>query len=263
MVSDQDADTDEEEGLGIGEVVERSFTPTKDVQIFKIRGISDLCRPERGGSYRYRVKGNIKYRRNGAVDYDRDFLTSTRVLQCPDFEERRAREVEGWRYLSRLDEVVTEVEPKQGDPSAKLRKTLRDPPYKPPSAARRAWEAHHIVPANDGRAETVQALAFRCRLHPNSPLNGIYLRGRGLRRDTQAWEDLHTDESAARRALADRTYHGSTFRDLYFTYLLDELGPFVAANRESCESSVGFDNVMLSLANDLIQGTVELGSPRR
>lgn len=199
----------------------RSLGVPKYFQEIPLAGMfSNLCTPEAGGTRQYVLYGTIKFVRDGAVDLVEHIYSEpdkARDGVCPDAGKRRLREAAAYSVLSRYR--VNTADPALRSPSSQLRLELGSEPYKPQGVVR-GWDAHHVIPVRDRRARIFRARAFRCKVHPNDPRNGLYLRGFGLRKtrngkETRAYRDLKTVSPA----LAGRAYHADTFGDLYFTRL--------------------------------------------
>jgi hypothetical protein len=194
-----------------------------------VRGLRRFCDINQGGRRRYVVVGTIKIRVDNALDPPRRNYNTDRNrpvrFSCPDRGKRFERQKNAFVALSRYDLITRR---RGSSPSRMLRRRLGDPPWKP-EGVKRAWDAHHTVPR--GRAPTgtfgvVQAVLFRCSVHPNESVNGVYLRGHGLRKrlndgsTNPAYRKLREYDEANGTHLADRYYHPSTFRRSYYTRLL-------------------------------------------
>lgn len=117
--------------------------------------------------------------------------------------------------------------------ATKLRESLGPEPWKP-DGTKRAWAAHHIVPwtghpHSADMSIKLRSLMFRCRLHPNARINGIYLRDSGLRNPLPAFKELKD----SRPGLAARTYHPDTYRRDYYRVVGATAGYFAAD--DDCE----------------------------
>ncbi|HEV3000896.1 MAG TPA: hypothetical protein VGW75_09185 [Solirubrobacteraceae bacterium] len=203
-----------------------------------VPGLRRFCDINQGGRHRYIVVGEIDIRVSFGFDppersynTDRDRPVS---LWCPGQGERFERQKQAFTALSRYDVITRQ----RGDsPSRMLRRRLGDPPYKPEGVSR-GWEAHHTVPrgrAPIGTFGRVQALMFRCLVHPNESRNGVYLRGWGLRkrltsgRANPAYERLQAYDRENGTRLAQRYYHGSTFNRGYYDELTSRFGADLTA----------------------------------
>jgi hypothetical protein len=117
------------------------------------------------------------------------------------------------------------------EPGVPLGQQLADE-WAPPGTSR-PWAAHHITPHSEPKARTFRALLFRCRVHPNSYLNGIYLRGEGLRKVRHGRRNAAYKELKAKRPdLAARTHHYDTFGQRY----VDAARPMFGATPEADDS---------------------------
>ena len=82
----------------------------------------------------------------------------------------------------------------------------------------------------------MRELMFRCHIHPNEATNGVYLRGRGLRSDEQAYDDLVQYDQNHGTTYHWRTYHPDTVTNLYVAILRGQyLRSHLKANRDTCE----------------------------
>jgi hypothetical protein len=123
-------------------------------------------------------------------------------------------ELESWDRLTR----TSPDRPKVGlssPPSALLRSVLGDTgsrDTRPVDTAgnRDGWEAHHIIPSGAAKAASARISGFRCHVHPNSTLNGIWLRGR-LRADGTPGYDRLGPEAK------QRLRHSVASRDDYYS----------------------------------------------
>ena len=89
----------------------------------------------------------------------------------------------------------------------------------------------------------MRELLFRCRIHPNEPQNGVYLRGSELLKGKPAYLDLVAYDERHGTTWHRRAYHGDTFGNDYVSrlrskYLSGDLHDFP----EKC-SAAGEDRV--------------------
>lgn len=250
--------------------------PPNDDEV-KVRGFNATCELRMRGSRDYVVTGTVKYIRDGAVDYTASFttkLSDAQPLTCPGIAQRLGWQERGWQHLSRYSSEFLEDPDKRAKrkPSAWLANALGDRPYTPSGVpATAGWQAHHtILVGRPRRARDLHALLFRACVHPNERGNGIYLRARALRRreNDGSPNERYTRLRQARPDLADRTYHGDTFRFLYLTRLREGLQDSLGTHNDKCgDGGAGGRSAVLSrlssLADDLIDGTMELGDPKR
>lgn len=186
------------------------------------RGIEHKCDntdPDDDGTNNWTVMGTITYYRSQAVTVTHDYQTdrnNPEHLHCPTRDERRAQVLAGWRHLSRRP--VDGGKP--GAPSSRLRASLGPPPWAPANVDY-AWDAHHIVPIKDGAnddlakvlGDALRVALFRCAVHPNEARNGVYLRGRNLKKTLSDGITANPSYVALKRhsaALARRTWHADT-----------------------------------------------------
>jgi fibronectin type 3 domain-containing protein len=112
----------------------------------------------------------------------------------------------------------------------------RDPLPAGPGTGQRGWEAHHIVPAGDGRGPNavdravslVQKLGYTCNLDPNAAFNGLWLRGR----------KIYTDVSALKPQDRKRPRHQSLHTEVHFRWVASYLDDY-ATSQGTCLSAGG------------------------
>lgn len=86
--------------------------------------------------------------------------------------------------------------------------------------SRTGWQAHHIIPAGHPDAAPARITGFRCHVHPNSKLNGLWLRGSTRLAGTPGYDRLTADQR-------QRVAHRRTFTRAY----LDRVNNVTAAAR--------------------------------
>lgn len=179
-----------------------------------VRGVNYNCAnydPDDDGTNDYVVAGTIKYIQPQAVDVTNDYNTdwnNPAHLRCPTIAERQTQVLAGWHWLARRSVGGTV----RGTPRAMLRGALGAQPYAK-HGLRYAWDAHHVVPWNEPGAADLQVAFFRCGIHPNSTANGLYLRGRTLKKtlaDGATTNPNYTDLQAHSSTLAAYTWHYDT-----------------------------------------------------
>jgi hypothetical protein len=228
-----------------------------------IKPIRRFCVPAAAGTRSYLVIGSIKYLRDNGPDTPRYRIAvhqaDARQIVCPNFDTRRKREAAAFTLLRRTSPDPSDT--RDRSPSAWLRDALGTEPAKPqsrkgPGLVKNAWDAHHIVPHSDQPALDQQALLFRCAVHPNENVNGIYLRGPGLRktvagRTTRAYKDL----KALDPALAARGYHGNTRTPAYYSQLAAKVPPSDAPELCSGNQSVMVRTDLVLAYSQLVRST--------
>ncbi|MCW2996085.1 MAG: hypothetical protein JWQ18_3580, partial [Conexibacter sp.] len=116
------------------------------------------------------------------------------TVDCPSADQQNDAEASAWRHLAQTPFVcrgaVAEAKHAcwkrtwRSAPSTFLGRDLvrhKNPHKKgPPDWPVRGWDAHHVIPAFGGGQASVlpQSIGFRCQVHPNSHVNGVYLRRR-------------------------------------------------------------------------------------
>lgn len=214
------------------------------------RGVNYDCvasDPDVAGTHDYVVAGTIKFIRPQAVDVTRDYNTdfnNPAHLHCPTAAERQRQVLAGWRWLA----VRSVSGAAKGTPSKLLRATLGAQPYTPRGLTY-AWDAHHIVPWNEDAAADLQVALFRCGVHPNSSTNGLYLRGRSLRKtlaDGTTANPNYQDLQAHSSTLAAYTWHYDTTGGSNVSYYLGQLRAIVQPGQYRDRCVLGN-----SLASDL------------
>jgi hypothetical protein len=237
---------------------------------YEIRGLNTLCEPRLGGKKEYVVTGTLTYLRgDGAVEKTHVFVTDNNnpvTLTCPTRALRQARRTAGWHYLKQYSvDYLTNVNKRQPKaPFTWLADDLGDKPYTPPGALpRRSWQPHHVVPANDTDFADMQEKMFNCKEHPNSWVNGVWLRWVDLRRTRKKdgssnpyWEALYKYSPA----LANRTYHGDTFRGIYLDRLRDAMS--TALQQEECPDPASPREEVRDFVDLLMSGDAGLGFPK-
>ncbi len=237
----------------------------------KVRGISAICMPNMAGNRDYIVVGQLRYVRDEALPYTREFWTDiddTVRVGCPVESERRRREVAGFRAMLKLNARDPE-DTRRRSSSAQLRRTLGHEPWAP-DGVKRPWAAHHVVPGSEARAADIQALMFRCKVHPNHARNGVFLRGDGLRRTLRstgrpnpAYLKLQAHDALVRAAYADRAYHPDTRRDEYFDDLRGRMSNVLRTQTERCPNGQNdLHEVLQNAVGALAGGTFDVGTPR-
>jgi hypothetical protein len=236
----------------------------------KLRGFNADCEPRMGGLKEYIVIGTLKYIRGGAVDVTRDFHTDpddARTLFCPSARLRQARRTAGWHTIKRysVDYLTRPDKRQRRSPNIWLRDELGNRPFTPNGARpSRSWHPHHLVPSNDTDFAQVQAKLFSCRIHPNAFRNGVYLRWIDLRRTRRdGSRNPHYDALRQQsQSLADRTYHGDTFRSVYLTRVRDILSEPLQDERCPISSPPSPETELAQLKDKLLDGTLDLGTPK-
>jgi hypothetical protein len=192
-----------------------------------ISRISTICSSSGAGTHEWVAYGTVHFDGRDQ-DFDSGF-NQAREITCPSESVLRARDLSGWRVLSRM---AVEIDDTTNDsPSSQLRKDMGAQPWAP-SGVRRPWEAHHTVPIRSNPADDpMRELLFHCRIHPNDSSNGIFLRGSGLHRKTNGganYQALVSHDAATGTKYHERAYHGDTFKAQYgqilaSDYLADRL----------------------------------------
>jgi A nuclease family of the HNH/ENDO VII superfamily with conserved AHH len=214
------------------------------------RGVNYDCvasDPDLDGTNDYVVAGTIKFIRPQAVDVTLDYNTdfnNPAHLHCPTVAERQRQVLAGWHWLA----VRSVSGAAKGPASVRLRATLGPQPYTP-HGVKYAWDAHHVIPWNEENAADLQVALFRCGVHPNSTANGLYLRGRSLRKtlaDGTTANPNYQDLQAHSSTLAAYTWHYDTTGLSNVNYYLGQMRAIInpAQYRDRC--SIGN-----SLAADL------------
>lgn len=229
----------------IGETTKRSFTKHALSSNLLYPGMGTFryshavwCEPgagkEDGSTRNWIVAGKIHYDRpKGYRDVTHEFyndLAHPRQVWCPNRTLRMARRITAWNELAR--HVHRNYGAGRGAPSTQLRVALGQQPWAPPGVDK-PWAAHHIVPHGARKALLARELLFRCRVHPNEGLNGVYLRASTLRRYTPAWYSLERRDPR----LARRTYHPDTMADLYYARMNGYLS-LALGGGEACTNRV-------------------------
>lgn len=186
-----------------------------------------VCGPGLDGLRKYRVSGVITgLSVQGAPAVPRRTVSPPseyRNGRCPGTAERHANELAGWRFL-------THTNPAR--PNGRLRSPansiLGTVLGSRPTRDRKAWNAHHVVPAYDPRAQSAQEIAFRCGLHPNAVNNGVYLRSTVARYKTGVWLRLTPEQ---RRI----SYHPDTLYGDYFAWV-DRWAATAVNSDDTCKS---------------------------
>jgi hypothetical protein len=118
-----------------------------------------------------------------------DFYVETNVEQqhCPT-------ELESWNRLAKTNPSRPRKELNSA-PNSILRSVLgdegsKDTRPKDNNGDRSGWEAHHIIPASAQRANSARVSGFRCHIHPNAEINGIWLRGASRADGTNGYKQL-------------------------------------------------------------------------
>ena len=142
---------------------------------------------------------------------DRTEILPAETQHCPT-------ELEGWDRLAKTNPQRPRRALKS-EPEAILGTVLgnrgqRDTRPVDSEGSRAGWEAHHIVPAGSPRAIPARISAFRCHVHPNSKLNGIWLRAYTRRAGTAAYDRLNPDQK-------QRVLHSTTFSPDYYARIND------------------------------------------
>jgi hypothetical protein len=226
----------------------------------------------------YVVYGRYRYTDDFGAKTDwYDFNTPVndpRFERCPSAGLIHKRQLAGWSYLlSYSADYLTNANKRAAHGGTYwLRDALGGKPYYP-AGTKRPWDAHHIVPQR-GRPryayDDVKALLFRACVHPNRAANGVYLRGSGLRRTRNGtsnpnYRKLQQYDRDPDTALAERTYHGDTFRNVYSDELHTALHSQLPVEDQTCSSggAGGHDDVLAELSvfkTRLING-MYLGRP--
>ena len=177
------------------------------------------------GTCTLRVQGNAQFRTvvviksRISVDVKNAFLEKVvssrddRTEILPAETQHCPTELEGWDRLAKTNpkrprrQLQSEPEGILGTVLGKRGK--RDTRPVDSEGSRAGWEAHHIVPAGAPRAIPARISAFRCHVHPNSKLNGIWLRGYTRRAGTSGYDHLDADQKR-------RVLHSTTFTPDYY-----------------------------------------------
>lgn len=186
-------------------------------------GVGFNCELDPSGlsdNHTYRLEGFITpIKKNGAETPEIPVTTNAKDFRCPSPPDRRRAEDNGWRALLKTHADGHSGKP---SPSVALARALGDAPYRPRQITNRgdAWEAHHIVPKTQKAADPLQRLLFRCQVHPNQDTNGVWLRGKQLRKTpTKSKPSYYSALKAYDRqrgtSLAKRAYHPDTFAEAY------------------------------------------------
>lgn len=272
------ADPDQEDGY---RAIEQFYGPGLDKENFSatiedpqegdniLPGLVRFCGPDMDGARKYLVVGNLKLRINNADDREGPYNTDRDkpvTLACPTKKGRQDRQRDAYRALTRYSINGT----KGTSPSRFLRQQLGPQPYAP-DGTKRAWDAHHIVPVGKPRSDLrtpvfgqTQAVTFRCRVHPNSDLNGVYLRGQGLRRrlgdgnENPRYQQLVQYDQRNNTEYAKVWHHFSTFSAGYFTELAGRFRPYIESEGfpKTCPDAIGDDvkQVFFEANRDLEDG---------
>jgi hypothetical protein len=193
--------------------------------------------------------GTYKFIRNNAVDSKpQEFHTSTlnpKHMKCPMEWERRQWRMEAYTELAHYaadprDARKSGTRRYAGSPSHWLKRNLTDPqtPARDqdliPTAIKfpYGWAAHHVVPVADfgsgspgltpSTVDRLRDAMWSCKIHPNAPRNGLFLRDRtltkyvkGTKRLNQLWKAVlaydvaHTDGDQ-HTTYATSTHHYDT-----------------------------------------------------
>lgn len=180
------------------------------VKIFEVSTlIADIghctLRVQGSASFRVRVHLHVRLEVTGAStpgdkSADPTFVTRVQRQHCQT-------ELDGWKRLARTN-PRRPIIPLASRPEAILRRALgsrgkRDTRPVASNGSRAGWDAHHIIPASAGKANSAQISGFRCHVHPNSRLNGIWLRGPTLDASKPGYAALTDD--GKKRVLHSRT----------------------------------------------------------
>jgi hypothetical protein len=218
----------------------------------KARGFNAVCEAQMAGRKEYVIFGRIRFSDlppdEGFSPADTtewfDFhtpLDEPSIRHCPPVSTLHRRQQAGWRYLLKYSAAYL------SDPEKRTRESggywlgdaLGDPPWTPPGVGpRQGWEAHHTVPQTQSGFDAFRALLFRVCVHPNSALNGVYLRARPLRRrnDDGSENDNYRQLREHDERLANRTYHPDTRRLTYLEELSTALRTQVQVEDQTCDS---------------------------
>lgn len=236
-----------------------------DVYIRAVRTFTGLCNAAAGGDHDYGVDGQLKFVLSGtsARSIRKTTENTNARLRCPTIAQRHEREAIAWKLLAEFS-AVDLTDNRYRSPSTHLRRSLGAQPFTPRPKGKRtknAWAAHHMVPVgatdpadmsggpNEG-FDGLRSLLLRCRIHPNAPRNGIYLRSFGLKRKLNGMDNPDYNRLANAKPterdrrgnrlvdLAKRTYHGDTFADSYYGKLRAIFGGTLLAD-SNCSSSFG------------------------
>jgi fibronectin type 3 domain-containing protein len=175
------------------------------------------------------------YHISGHRDVNKHAIVDQRApthFECPNEAQRRAWRVAAYKQVASYSPVL-DTPTYYRDPSQALRQELaHDGPDHPdhdaiPMPVSGGWAAHHIVPIRDYQSpdpaaspdytDNLRQAMFACHIHPNSPVNGLYLRDRGLTRYVrntrtynQNWLDLIVYDGIHDTNYAESTHHYDT-----------------------------------------------------
>jgi hypothetical protein len=127
------------------------------------------------------------------------------------------------------------------------------------------WEAHHIVPAGEGRgtegtstaaSNLAQRYAYDCRIAPNRAENGVWLRGPHLRSIDPGCDKL--TDAGKKRANHRSTggVHSSDNNTAYYGYVADQLSVLVDETTDRCTSHAAAVSALDGIRSLLIDGIV-------
>jgi A nuclease family of the HNH/ENDO VII superfamily with conserved AHH len=213
---------------------------------------TELCEP---GSPRYRLLAHTSVTEPGLVGApgQRNGPTKPRALPC--------NEAGAWRRVAARD---------PGTSNQVLAAALRAPdspdslPQGDPSlGAQGGWEAHHIVPAGEGRgtegtstaaSNLAQRYAYDCRVSPNRAENGVWLRGPHLRTIDPGYNKL--TDAGKKRANHRSTGGVHSQNSTYYGYVANQLSVLVDEATDRCTSHTAAVNALDGIRGLLISGTV-------
>jgi fibronectin type 3 domain-containing protein len=199
--------------------------------------------PTQGGiPYRnWAIRASIKLVRDNATDRTIKITSDTSRpshFECPNEGQRRAWRVAAFKQIANYSPVL-DNDQYYGSPGYVLGKQLEhegDDEDQIPLEFLFGWAAHHIVPVRDFSspnpgddptyADNLRDALFSCRVHPNSPVNGMWLRDRSLRRYrkgtrvySENWKTLRSFDAAAGTTYAASTHHYDTRPTSYLTQI--------------------------------------------
>lgn len=202
--------------------------------------------PTQGGIpyHNWAIKATIKLVRDNAKDRTIKITSDTSRpshFECPNEGQRRAWRVAAFKQIANYS-PVRDNDRFYGDPSRVLGIQLDhdgDDEDEIPLEIPFGWEAHHLVPVRDFSspnpgddptyADRLRDALFSCRIHPNSPVNGMWLRGRTLRRFhkgtdryNENWLTLQALDKADGTTYAASTHHYDTRVASYLTKIEDK-----------------------------------------
>ena len=258
--------------VAVGEEANK-YVGVKPGRTVKVRGFNAICEAQMAGLKEYVLFGQIRYGDGpieglradaSAADWTEWFDWNTSLdkpayHRCPRVSTLHGRQLAGWKFLTRysVEYLTDENKTARRSPGHWLGDALGNPPWVPPGVTPRGgWQAHHIMPAGSKKVESYQALLYRACVHPNLARNGVYLRARPLRRTNtdgtpnRNYQRLEQYDRENNKALAQRTYHGDTFRDSYYDNVKGALRAQERVEGQTCDSGGlgGHDDILNELS---------------